>query len=102
VPGAARVNDITLCWEEVEDEEGNKHCEPLTNAITQGSPNVLINGSPAARLGDATSHPCSIITGSLTVLINGQPAARIGDLLSCQCEENRGNIATGSTNVLIG
>jgi len=102
MPGAARVGDTTLCWEEVKDDEGNTRCEALTNAIATGSPNVLINGSPAARLGDVTTHPCTITTGSPTVLINGQPAARIGDLLSCQCEENQGNIATGSINVLIG
>jgi uncharacterized Zn-binding protein involved in type VI secretion len=72
-----------------------------------GVPNVLINGQPAARVGDlhvcalappAGPHPPTpIATGSSTVLIGGQPAARVGDATGCGA-----TIAVGSPNVLIG
>jgi uncharacterized Zn-binding protein involved in type VI secretion len=46
--------------------------------IQEGSPNVIINGRPAARLGDRTN--CGVIVrGSSNVFINGRPMARTGD-----------------------
>ncbi len=72
-----------------------------------GAPNVLINGLPAARVGDlhacafpppAGPHPPTpIAMGSATVLIAGQPAARQGDATGCGAV-----IVVGSPNVLIG
>jgi len=72
-----------------------------------GALNVLINGLPAARVGDlhacafpppAGPHPPTpIAMGSATVLIAGQPAARQGDATGCGAV-----IIVGSTNVLIG
>ncbi len=44
-------------------------CVGSTDSIIQGSTTVLINGTAAARLGDATAHGGSIIAGSLTVMI---------------------------------
>ncbi|KHS78603.1 type VI secretion system PAAR protein [Pectobacterium brasiliense] len=97
MPGAARLNDI-----------GSGHnCFPET-PITEGSPNVIINGQPAARKGDAVLlHDCpntphglhsrKIAEGSSTVIINGKPAARIGDSINCG-----GVIISGSGNVIIG
>jgi len=43
----------------------------ITHQISSGSPNVLIAGKPAARIGDKTSHPGSfLIKGAFTVTIN--------------------------------
>ena len=39
---------------------------------------MIINGQPAARLGDRTN--CGVIArGSSNVFINGKPMARVGD-----------------------
>ncbi|RNM20598.1 uropathogenic specific protein [Dickeya undicola] len=99
MPGAARLNDI-----------GSGHeCFPDT-PIIEGSSDVLINGLPAARVGDTVQmHGCTcpqaphgvhgrkISAGSATVLINGKSAARIGDDIDCG-----GLIVSGSSNVIIG
>jgi len=69
--------------------------------------------TPAARVGDPTNHTGVIISGSPTVLIEGRPAARIGDTVSCPLFEFfipeeiniphvGGLIVTGSSTVLIG
>ncbi len=69
---------------------------PLPLTIIKGAPNVLVPGSPAARVGDMTT-PCVlpgctpagpgvISMGSTTTLIGGVPAARLGDMtahMSC-------------------
>lgn len=98
MPSAARVGDI---------QSGHAcHCPP-TNAIS-GSPNVLINGSAAVRVGDSFAphgcplclipvHPVVLAEGSSSVLINGSPAGRVDDPTSCG-----GIVITGSDNVLIG
>ena len=38
---------------------------------------------PQARLGDITSHGGVIITGAIRTVVNGKPAARMGDLHAC-------------------
>ncbi|MBT8339657.1 MAG: PAAR domain-containing protein [Desulfatitalea sp.] len=38
---------------------------------------------PQARLGDISSHGGVIITAALHTIINGKPAARLGDLHAC-------------------
>ena len=38
---------------------------------------------PQARLGDTSSHGGTIITGSFTTMVNGRPAARMGDMHAC-------------------
>jgi uncharacterized Zn-binding protein involved in type VI secretion len=62
--------------------------DPLTvmGPITTGSSHVLVNGRPAARVGDvgvhaacAGSNTFKIIHGDSQVLIDGRPAAEIGD-----------------------
>ncbi len=68
-------------------------------------------GSPAARVGDMTSHG-GVITGPgcPTVLIGGMPAARMGDMHVCPIlnpvmpplPHIGGPIVTGSADVLIG
>ena len=77
--------------------------------ISSGSPDVLINGKPAARVGDSGTphswicpkskppHEVILSSGSSTILINGKPAARIGDSTSCGSV-----IIAGSANVIAG
>lgn len=70
---------------------------PFSGEIVSGtSPNVVIEGRPAATVGSVAmnspphvptggtfqrppSNQATIIAGSLTVTINGKPAARAGD-----------------------
>ena len=63
---------------------------------------------PAARLGDPTSHPGTVVgPGVPTVQIAGMPAAVIGDLHSCAMPPTAGPhppspFPRGSATVLIG
>jgi uncharacterized Zn-binding protein involved in type VI secretion len=92
--GAARLHDICT---------GHGCFPPRQNA--EASPNVLINGRGAHRVGDGwESHCCgkachggALAAGSSSVLINGRGAGRIGDPVSCGSR-----VATGSADVLIG
>jgi uncharacterized Zn-binding protein involved in type VI secretion len=74
-------------------------------AITAGSPDVLIDGIPAARVGDPLAphdkpnhppHPRKISSGSSTVLVNGKPLAITGGSVDC------GGIIIGSGTVVVG
>jgi len=92
---AARLGDI-----------GSAHgCFPPT-PIIGGSADIIINGRPAARVGDPLApHGCgncpphgrSISAGSSTVIFNGKPAARTGDAIDCG-----GSVSSGSGDVIIG
>jgi uncharacterized Zn-binding protein involved in type VI secretion len=72
-----------------------------------GCPNVLINGLPAACVGDMTvcampppagPHPPSpVAKGSATVMIGKRPAARMGDMTGCGAP-----IVLGAPTVNIG
>jgi len=65
-----------------------------------GALTVLIEGLPAARLGDmcnCVGPPDIIVAGSGTVFIGGMPAARMGDSTA-----HGGTIMLGSFTVLIG
>lgn len=88
MPPAARIGDNHSC--PIHDEN------PVSGPC---SPNVLIGGSPAARLGDECScgPPDTIARGSATVQINGKPAARMGDSTS-----HGGQIVMGCPTVIIG
>ena len=103
MPAAARVTD--------EHRGVCGHGEPccphsVAGTITQGSPNVRVNGLAAARLGDPVAHDCPhcgtghISSGSGTVRVNGAPAARIGD--SVAYPGGSGIITTASGNVAVG
>nr|WP_321357107.1 PAAR domain-containing protein [uncultured Draconibacterium sp.] len=96
MPPAARITDMHTC--------------PMVNpgpvphvggpVLPPGSPTVLIEGLPAARVGDmatCSGPPDTIIVGSGTVLIGGMPAARVGDLTA-----HGGSIIMGSATVIIG
>ena len=92
---AARLGDI-----------GSAHgCFPPTPIIS-GSPDIVINNRPAARVGDPLAphgcavcppHPRSISAGSSTVIFNNKPASRVGDAIGCG-----GSVSTGSGDVIIG
>jgi len=72
-----------------------------------GVPTVLIQGMPAAVVGDLHScampptagphPPTPFPMGSVTVLIGGRPALRMGDMSGCGAP-----IVLGATTVLIG
>ncbi len=71
--------------------------------ICSGSPNVFINGKPAAIASrsqvhcDDDGHSMHMAEGAASVTINGMPAARINDRTSCD-----GRVIQGSPNVRIG
>lgn len=79
--------------------------------ITSGAQKVLIQGAPAARIGDAHVCPQStgttahvggpIQSGSATVFIEGKAAARVGDTAFCAAGP-LDVIVAGCPTVLIG
>ena len=77
-------------------------CEPgvaaaqPSGAITQGSPDMVIGGKPAARIGDGTASGAPVVEGSRDVFINGRPAAIAGGRNGCG-----GVVIGGSSNVFI-
>jgi uncharacterized Zn-binding protein involved in type VI secretion len=81
--GYAHISSISSC---PADSHGCPACpHPTHGPVTSGSPNVLINGLPAARVGDhGVAAACcgpntfEIVEGDGSVLINGRPAAKIG------------------------
>lgn len=64
--------------------------------ITQGSPDTMIGGKPAARAGDGTASGAPAVEGSPDVFINGRPAAIAGGRNGCG-----GVVVGGSANVFI-
>ena len=64
--------------------------------VTEGSPDTMIGGKPAARVGDGAASGAPVVEGSPNVFINGRPAAIAGGRSNC------GGIAVGgSSNVFI-
>lgn len=57
--------------------------------IITGAMRTVVNGRPAARMGDLHSCPLPfhgitpIVTGSPDTMTEGQPNARIGDMAAC-------------------
>ncbi|MFL9594091.1 type VI secretion system PAAR protein [Aeromonas schubertii] len=91
---AAKIGDI-----------GTDHDGFHPTAITDGSPDVFIDGIPAARVGDPLAphdkpnnppHPRKIASGSSTVLVNGKPLAITGGSVDC------GGVIIGSGTVVVG
>jgi len=85
-------------------DQGTDHQGFPPTPVIVGSPNVLIDGKPVARVGDALAphskpkhppHPRAIASGSSTVLINGIPAAVTGGTITC------GGVTIGSGSVVI-
>ncbi len=84
---------------------GSDHQGFPPTPVISGSPDVLIDGKPVARVGDALAphskpkhspHPRTIAAGSATVLINGMPAAVTGGAIDC------GGVTIGSGSVIVG
>ncbi len=67
------------------------------NPTVTGSPNVLINGLPALRVGDRSVCGDTVAEGMSTILVNGLPIAFLGSSTS-----HGGTIITGSGDVLVG
>jgi uncharacterized Zn-binding protein involved in type VI secretion len=68
--------------------------------LPPGSPTVLIEFLPAARVTDlltCVGPPDTIVLGSTTVMIDFLPAARMGDLTA-----HGGVIVLGAPTVIIG
>lgn len=85
---AARLSDPTAC-----PKKGHG-----PNAVASASSDVIIDGLPAARMGDATECGSAIVGAvSGTVFINGQNAAVAGSTGS-----HDDVITAGSGTVLIG
>jgi uncharacterized Zn-binding protein involved in type VI secretion len=82
--GHAALGDLASCDA---DAHGCPACPHKTvGPITTGSPNVFINGRPAARVGDTGVHAAccgpntfTIVGSTSEVIINGRRAVRRGD-----------------------
>ena len=98
MPLAARLNDMHTCPMQTPGTPPVPHVGgPI---IGPGEPTVLIEGMPAARVGDnavCVGPPDVIASGSTSVLIGGMPAARMGDSTA-----HGGTISIGSPTVDIG
>jgi uncharacterized Zn-binding protein involved in type VI secretion len=80
---------------------------PVGGILVSGSPDVLINGLPAARKDDKGLHAAccaannfTVSSGSATVTVNGKPMARAGD--PTQHCGGSGSITAGSPTVMVG
>lgn len=96
MPGAARVGDMHTC--PLVNPDGSPHTGgPL---VGPGEPTVLIEGLPAAVIGDTCiciGPPDTVALGSQTVFIGGKPAVRMGDTTA-----HGGQVVAGSATVIIG
>lgn len=92
---AARITDAHVC---PATSDNKPHAGGII--IGPGATTVLIEGLPAALLGDTCScrgPSTTIISGSSTVIICGQPAVRVGDSTG-----HGGSIIFGAATVIIG
>jgi uncharacterized Zn-binding protein involved in type VI secretion len=59
-------------------------CIPMIGVVISASPDIFINGLPAARMGDLMQGTCghfgTIVSGASDTFSNGIPAARLGDI----------------------
>jgi uncharacterized Zn-binding protein involved in type VI secretion len=105
MPPQCRVGDKAFC---PADAHGCPACpHPVTGPAVAGSPNTLVNGRPAVRVGDMGVHAAccgpnmwNAQRGSATVAINGKAAHRQGDTTK-HCG-GIGNSIEGSVNVVTG
>lgn len=112
VPPAARVTDIHTCAKL--PEEGPHPSSP--DRVVEGASNVLVEGRPAARMGDGLAHGGRILTGFASVLVGDttqtailREAAASGVPFCEECERLKGAravvagaIVTGAATVWIG
>lgn len=111
MPSAARLGD-SIAGTTAGEHAGHAPPHPplpISGSISGNcSPDVLINGQPAAYVGSITteqdaccgSSQGSIGAGSGSVFINGKAAARLGDSLSAH--NGSGQVTDGSGDVFIG
>lgn len=105
MPPQGRVGDKAF---NPADVHGCPACpHPVQGPAVNGSPNVMVNGMPALRVGDPGVHMAccaanswTAAMGSGTVFINNIPAHRLGDMTT-HCG-GVGNLIVGSTNVIVG
>ncbi len=95
MPPAARVGDMHTCTSVtgVVPHVGGAIIGP-------GAPTVMLEGMPAAVVGDEAScnGPADALTmGSGTVMIEGKPSVRVGDETA-----HGGSIAAGAPTVMVG
>ncbi|NER18525.1 PAAR domain-containing protein [Spongiivirga citrea] len=88
---------------------GSMHVCPMVTGTTPhvggpvsgpGAPNILVNGKPAALMGDicvCVGPPDTIAQGAPSVFFNGTPVACMGDMTA-----HGGTITVGEPNVIIG
>lgn len=96
MPLAARLSDMHVC----PLVEAGGPVAHVGGPISGGRPTVLIEGLPAAVVGDmavCTGPPDTIVKGSATVMICGSQAARMGDSTA-----HGGQIVSGAATVIIG
>ncbi len=105
LPPQARVGDIANCPADGHGCPGCTH--GVSGPCVAGSPDVIVNGKPAARVTDPGVHAacCGPNTwnakaGSGTVIINGLKAHRKGDATK-HCG-GMGSMKQGSPNVITG
>lgn len=90
------------------DMHGCPACpHPVIGPAIIGSPDVMVNGMPALRVGDQGVHMAccgpnmwTATAGSATVMINNLPAHRMGDQ-DMHCG-GPGTLIEGSPDVLVG
>jgi uncharacterized Zn-binding protein involved in type VI secretion len=103
---AARLGDEVSCEY---DTHGAPCCpHPVKGRVATGASTVLIEGMPAARLGDVGiagaccgTNSLKVASGSETVIIEGARAARKGDS-TIHCGGAGGTMKSGSPTVFFG
>ena len=81
------------------------HASPTPNPFHKtfyrsGSPDVIVNGTGAVRIGDETSCGDPAAGGSPNVIVNGIPVHRVGDATGGHGSWRPNAAATGSGNVI--
>ncbi len=99
------MRDHARCGVDHHGCEGCAHV--VTGPAAEGSPDVLIDGRHALRVGDRGHHAACCgenrwiaLGGAANVFVNGRKAHRMGDA-TAHCG-GAGTLVTGSTNVYIG
>jgi uncharacterized Zn-binding protein involved in type VI secretion len=94
MPGAVRLGDV---------DSGHGCFPPRVNS--SASPDVIVNGRGAHRVGDSwvthccgkSCHSSSAATGSSTVFVNGKAKCVVGCAVACGS-----TMVQGSANVIVG
>lgn len=105
MPPQCRVGDKAF---NPADAHGCPACpHPVQGPGVSGSPNIIVNGMQALRIGDPGVHAAccgpnqwKVASGSGSVFFNDIPAARIGDS-TAHCGGS-GKLVQGSTNLIVG